>query len=142
MVFLRRFLSFILSLVALSLVILFLALWSVRFWAIQCEVSQVFKLSHSTTLGPGTYFGSYNVAVTPLVGPDKMAKICQLYTLTPGSYVNLLDKKVWLFPIQEYLFVYDETPQARHWAFVPLGLGFFLLFIAFLLFKERTDPKT
>lgn len=141
MVILRRFLSFILSVVALGLVVLFLAIWSVRYWTTECEVSQVFKQTGSASLSAGTYFGSYNVAVTPLAGPNKMARICQAYTMTSVPYMDLLNQKVWLFPLEEYRFVYDETPQTRHWAFLPLGLGLLLLILAYLLFREKEERK-
>lgn len=142
MVFLRRFLSFILSVVALGLLLFCLAFWTARYWAVECEVSQVFKLSHSMALGSGTTLGSYNVAVTPLTAQDKMARICQLYTVTPAPYLDLLNKKVRLFLLMEYPFAYDETPQAHRLAFFPLGLGLLLLVLAYLLFQDKEGKNS
>src|SRR5258708_11597847 len=88
---------------------LFLTGLEVRWWAVDCEVSQVFKLSRSIHLAGENYIGSYNVAVTPLTAANKMAQVCRLITVTPASYFNVLDKKVWLLTLNELQFAYYEN---------------------------------
>jgi hypothetical protein len=138
---LRMLLSLFCTVLALGSFIFFAGLKAAPYWAIQSEVSQVFKQSRSIPLGRGSYLGSYNVAVTPLTAENKMAQICQLYTINPTPYVNLLDRKVWLLPLEGFQFSYDETPQARLWTFAPLGLGALLMVLAVWLFKENEDTR-
>ena len=135
--FFRRILSFVLMLISIVLFGLFLAGLEVRLWAVDCEVSQVFKLTRSIHVAGENYAGFYNVAVTPLTAANKMAQVCQLFTVTPSSYLNLLDKKVWLLPLNEYQFAYFETNNTKHLLFLILGMGLALLVVSYLLFQDK-----
>lgn len=136
MVFLRQLLSVILTIVAVVLFILLAATWGARFWGVECEVSQVFKLSKSIRLTGQNYVGVYDVAVTP-IAPNQMAQMCGLYAVTPEKYMNMLDKRVWLMPLEDYQFAYFETPQIKTLLYVLLGAGVLLLVVAYFLFKEK-----
>lgn len=138
---LRMLLSLLCTVLALGSFILFAGFKTAPYWAVECEVSQVFKQARSLPLVRGQYLGTYNVAVTPLTAENKMAQMCRLYTISPTPYVDVLDRKVWLFPLEEFQFSYEETPQARLWTFVPLGSGALLLALAFWFFKENEDAR-
>lgn len=133
MLFLRRILSLILSLFAFSCLAAFVALFAVRNLGDKGEVSQVFHLDQAVALGGGRYLGVYNVAITP---KEKTAQVCDLVALTPGRYVNLLDRQVWLWPVDAPLFAYDESTESRILMWASLVAGFILPFIAFYLWKK------
>ena len=135
--FFRRILSFALMLISIALIGLFLAGLEVRLWGVDCEVSQVFKLTRSVHLAGGNYAGFYNVAVTPLTAANKMAQVCQLFTVTPVSYLNLLDKKVWLLPLNEYQFAYYETNNTKHFLYFLFGAGLLFMVLSYALFQDK-----
>lgn len=135
--FFRRFLSFILMLLAIGCFGAFVAFLEVHQWAENCEVSQVFKQVRSVHLAGDNYVGLYDVAVTPLTAANKLAQVCRLVTLTPAPYLNLLDKKVWLVPTHEFQFAFYETPVTQHFLYLLLGVGVVFLLIAYFLFDEK-----
>ena len=122
---------------ALMLFIFLAAAWGARYWGTECEVSQVFKLSKSMKLAGQNYLGAYDVAVTP-IAPNQIAQMCSLYAVTPEKYVNMLDKRVWLMPLEDYQFAYFETPQTKTYLYALLGAGVLLLVAAYFLFKEKS----
>ena len=124
-------------LVSIACVGLFAAAMTARLWAVDCEVSQVFKLTRSIHVAGGNYIGLYNVAVTPLTASNKMAQVCGLFTVTPLSYLNLLDKRVWLLPLNELQFAYYETPNTKRFLYFLLAGGLLLLVAAYFLFQEK-----
>ena len=134
MLFLRRILSLFFFLVVLGCVGIFVALFSVRYLGTQGEVSQVFHLDQATALGGGRFIGVYNVAITP---KDQTAQICEMVALTQGRYVDLLDRQVWLWPVADPLFAYDENPQSRVAMWGGLFACFFLAFLCYSLWKRK-----
>ncbi|HJT23088.1 MAG TPA: hypothetical protein VJ873_00815 [bacterium] len=136
MLFIRQLLSVVLMMAALALLVFLAGFWGARYWGKECEVSQVFKLSKSIPLAGQNYLGVYDVAITP-IAPNEMAQTCSLYTVTPVKYMNLLDKHVWLMPLEEYQFAYFETPQAGTLHYLLLGAAVLLVAASFFLFKEK-----
>jgi hypothetical protein len=106
----------------------------VRYLGEQGEVSQVFHLTQSVALGGGNFVGVYNVAVTP---KEKVAQICDLVAWTSARYVNLLDRQVWVWPVDDPLFAYDETTQSRVLMWGGLAAGFLLPFFSYFLWKKE-----
>ncbi len=104
-----------------------------RYFGERGEVSQVFHLTQSVALGGGNFVGVYNVAVTP---KEKLAQICDLVAWTSARYVNLLDRQVWLWPVDDPLFAYDESPQSRTLMWVAMAAGFLLAVFSYFLWKR------
>ena len=122
---------------SIALIGLFIAGLETRLWAVDCEVSQVFKLTKSIHVVGENYAGIYNVAVTPLTAANKMAQVCQLFTVTPASYLNLLDKKVWLLPLNDLQFAYYETNNTKHFLYFLLGAGLLFMVLSYALFQDK-----
>lgn len=119
---------------ALGCVGLFVTLFCVRSLGDSCEVSQVFHLTGAVKIPGGPYIGLYNVAVTP---EGKMAQICQLVAWTPVRYADMLSHRVWMWPVDEPLFAYEESPQSRVWMWGALAAGVFLPVFSFYLWKRE-----
>lgn len=111
-----------------------MALFCVRYLGERAEVSQVFHLTRSVALGAGNFVGVYNVAVTP---QEKLAQVCELVAWTPARYVNLLDRQVWVWPVEDPLFAYDESPQSRALMWAGLAAGFLLPVFSYFLWKRE-----
>ena len=135
--FFRRLLSFLLILLSIACFFVFAAFMAVRYWAEDCEVSQVFKHSRSIHLVGPNYMGTYDVAVTPLTAANKLAQMCQLVTVAPVPAFDVLDKKVWLIPFREFQFAYYETPGSHRLLLLLLVAGIALLVAAYVLFGEK-----
>jgi hypothetical protein len=112
-------LAFLLA--ALACIGAFAALFSVRYFGEKGGVSQVFSLTKSVSLGSGNFIGFYNAAITP---KDKVAQTCPLIAWTPTRYANLLEHQVWLWPVENPLFAYDENSKSRilMWALLVAGI--------------------
>ena len=124
-------------LISIALIGLFLAGLEVRLWAVDCEVSQVFKLTRSIHVAGENYARFYNVAVTPLTAANKMAQVCQLFTVTPVSYLNLLDKKVWLLSLNDLQFAIYETNNTKRFLYFFLGAGLLFMVLSYVLFQDK-----
>lgn len=133
-IFLRRLLSLFLLPVALGFVGVFVSVFCVRNLGDRCEVSQVFHLTQAVKLGGVGYIGLYNAAVTP---EGKMAQICELAAWTPERYVNMLDHRVFMWPVDDPLFAYEESPRSRAGMWISLVLGLFLPIISYFLWKNE-----
>jgi hypothetical protein len=131
---LRRFSSFLLFLAALGFIGFFVALFGVRYFGEQGEVSQVFGHAKPVALAGGNYIGVYNVAITP---KGKIAETCDLVAWTSAPYVNLLDHQVWFGPVTDPVIAYEESPKIRALMWAALGAGFFCLVISVVLWKKK-----
>jgi hypothetical protein len=120
--------------VALGCVGVFVALFSVRYFGDPAAVSQVFELSQSVALGGDNFIGIYKVAVTP---NKKIAKVCNLVAWTSERYVNLLERQVWLWPVDDPLFAYEESPKSRVLMWLALAAGVFLPVASVYLWKKE-----
>ncbi len=129
----RRILSLFLFLAALGCIGAFIPLFSVRYWGEQGEVSQVFQLNRAVALGENDFIGVYSVAITP---KEETAQICDLVAWTPKRYVNMLDRLVWLWPVDKPVFAYDESPQSRTMMWAALVCGIFLPILAYYLWQK------
>jgi hypothetical protein len=138
MLFLRRFLSLVLVVIALGCGGVFIAASTVRSWGEEYEVSQVFKLLKAIPLGRQNYIGFYDTALTP-DDPKKLVELCQVVTVTPSRYLNLLDKKAWLLPMDPPRYAYCETPDSRFFMDVILGCGILLLVLAYLMARKKEE---
>lgn len=120
---------------------LFTAGMSVRHWGWgqEAEVSQVFKLLKSFPLGGGKYLGFYDVAVTPTKAEDKMARICVLFTVTQGSYLDLLDRKSWLLPLHPVEYAYLENRGTKTYLYLFLAAGILMMAAAYLLYPAKEE---
>ncbi len=98
------------------------------------EVSQVFRLTQAVALGRDNFIGVYSVAITPRA---ETAQICDLVAWTPKRYVNLLDRQVWLWPVDDPVFAYDESPQSRALMWGALAAGVFLPVFSYYLWKRE-----
>jgi hypothetical protein len=120
---------------------LFTAGMSVRHWGWgqEADVSQVFKRVKSFPLGGGNYLGFYDVAVTPTKAEDKMARICILFTVTKGSYINPLERKTWLLPLHPVEYAYLENKGTKTYLYLFLAAGVFLMVIAYLIYPAKEE---
>jgi hypothetical protein len=131
---LRRLLSFVLFITALGGICVFAALFSVRYFGDPGEVSQVFHLSQSVALGGDNYIGFYKVAITP---HKKIAQICELVAWTPERYVNMLERRVWLWPVYDPLFAYEESVKSRALMWAALLAAVFLPVVSVYLWRRE-----
>jgi hypothetical protein len=107
----------------------------IRSFGLEGLVSQVFKHSTKTHLIGRHYAHIYNVAVTPT---DRIVAICDLITLTSGAGLNLLEKKVYLWPADHPTYAYHETPESRIAMVLSLVTGVLLLWVSIVLFFKKS----
>lgn len=132
--FLRRLLSLAFFAVALGCMAAFASLMLIRYLGERGEVSQVFSLTQAVPVGGGNYIGIYNAAITP---NQKIAVTCSLVAWTPKRYVDLLDRQVWLWPVDEPLYAYNENSQSRTAMWVMLAAGLVIFITAYFLWKKK-----
>jgi len=131
-----RLLGAVFVLLSLACVGLFVVAFGFDQVGVEGRVCQVFKYSKTTHLWRDNYAGFYNVAVTP-ANPNELAKQCELFTITSDPHIDLLEKKVVMWPLDKPKYAYYESRNARIIMFMTLGAGILLLTFGFwLMLKE------
>lgn len=133
MLYLRRLLSVVLIFAALGGIGIFVSLFSVRYFGEPGKVSQVFELSKSVALGGENFIGFYKAAITP---NNKIAQVTYLAAWTPARYVDMLERRVWLWPGDDPPFAYYESPKSRVLMWLSLVAGVFLPVLSVYLWKK------
>ena len=110
------------------------ALFSVRYFGEPGQVSQVFHLSKSVPLGGHNYIGVYKVAITP---HNKIAQVCHLVGWTPERYYDLLERRVWLWPVDDPPFAYYESPESQVLMWLALAAGLLLPVLSVYLWRKE-----
>jgi len=131
----RKFFSILMLLAALACFGFFAMVLGVRTLGQEGLVSQVFNHSAKIHLVGRHYIHVDNAAVTPT---HQIVVICDLVTLTSDPGLNLLEKKVYLWPLDVPRYAYHETSESKTAMGLSLAAGILLLWVSIVLFFKAT----
>jgi hypothetical protein len=132
----RKVLSLLLALGGVAWLALAAAALTARHIGEPGKVSQVFTRLLSVPLGPGLSLRCFEVAVTP-DAPGRTVVICKLLTLSGKGGLDLLEREVWLLPLETETYAYHETAKGRSWVLVLLGVGLALIALSVPLYPPN-----